>query len=265
MSEVNEQVIIGNGAAGLSAVKAIRQQGWAGRITLISAEKCNAYSPVLTTYYISGKIGEGELFIADEEFYRRYDVNLVLGNKVTGIDASASMVYLDNGSKIGFDNLLIASGASPKRLDNVGADFSDRVLILRTIEDAKRIKGLGESVNEIIFLGAALVSLQIANALYKKGMKFTFVVSSEQVLSRNIDAGCAAIVQKEIEYQDISILLRRNVSEIGWEGDKLVVILDSGEELRAGMVIVGKGTNPNIELTKASGIKVNKGESQKLR
>ena len=83
MSEVNEQVIIGNGAAGLSAVKAIRQKGWAGRITLISAEKCNAYSPVLTTYYISGKIGEGELFIADEEFYRRYDVNLVLGNKVT--------------------------------------------------------------------------------------------------------------------------------------------------------------------------------------
>ncbi len=259
MSEVNEQVIIGNGAAGLSAVKAIRQKGWAGRITVISAEKCNAYSPVLTTYYISGKVGEGELFIANEEFYRRYDVNMVLGNKATGIDASASIVHLDNGSKIGFDNLLIASGASPKRLDNVDADFSDRVLTLRTIEDAKKIKRLSEHVNEVIFLGAGLVSLQTANALYKKGMKFTFVVSSEQVLSRNIDAGCAAIVQREIESQGISILLRRNVSEIGWEGDKLVVILDSGEELRAEIVIVGKGTNPNIELTKASGINVNKG------
>ncbi|GAI56308.1 unnamed protein product, partial [marine sediment metagenome] len=163
-----------------------------------------------STYYISAKVGEGELFIADEEFYRRYDVNMVLGNKATGIDASTSIVHLDNGLKIGFDNLLIASGASPKRLDNVDADFSDRVLTLRTIEDAKKIKRLSEHVNEVIFLGAGLVSLQIANAIYRKGMKFTFVVSSEQVLSRNIDAGCAAIVQREIESQGISILLRRN-------------------------------------------------------
>lgn len=254
-----KQVIVGNGIAALSAIKALREAGFTSPVTLISAESCNAYSPVLTTYYISGKLGEDELFIADERFYRRYKVKTILGNRATGIDTSGQVVYLESGLKVGYDNLLIATGASPKRPGNINTDSSDRVLTLRTIEEAKRIKELSETVNEVIFLGAGLVSLQIANAIYKKGAQFTFVISSNQVLSRNIDADCAAMVQKEIESRGISILLGRGVNGIGREGNEVVVTLDSGEELRAGIVIVGKGMSPNIELTKGSGINVNKG------
>lgn len=250
---------MGNGIAALSAIKALREAGFTSPVTLISAESCNAYSPVLTIYYISGKLSKDELFIADERFYRRYKVKTILGNRAAGIDTPGQVVYLESGLKVGYDNLLIATGASPKRPGNINTDSSDRVLTLRTIEEAKRIKELSETANEVIFLGAGLVSLQIANAIYRKGAKFTFVVSSNQVLSRNIDVDCAAMVQKEIESRSISVLLGRGINGIGREGNEVVVTLDSGEELRAGIVIVGKGMSPNIELTKGSGINVNKG------
>lgn len=259
MGEDKRQVIIGNGAAGLSAIKAIRGIGSTCSITLISAENCNAYSPALITYYISGKIGKDNLFVVNDKFYRDYNVKTILGNKAVRIDPPNQMAYLEDGNKVEYDNLLIATGASPRHLDNIDVNLSQRVLTLRTIEDAEKIMKLNENVNEVIFLGAGLVSLQVASAIYRKGTQFTFIVGSKQVLSQNIDADCAAIVQKEIESWGVSFLLGRSVKEIERKGDRLVVILDSGEELRAGMVIVGKGVDANVQLIKNSSVKVKKG------
>lgn len=258
MSET-KQVIIGNSAAGLSAVKAIRKKGCSSPITLISAENCNAYSPVLTIYYISHKIGRENLFIADDRFYRDYNVQTKFGNRAVGIDPSKQVVYLEDNTIVEYDNLLIATGASAKSPDNMEADASEYVSTLRTIEDAEKIIELSKDAKEIVVLGAGLVSLQAANALFKEGVKVTFVVGSKQILSQNIDAECAAIIQRRLESQGVSFLFGRNVTAIKRGGNKAYVVTSSGEELPADLVIVGKGVKPNTELVANSNLKVNAG------
>ena len=111
-----------------------------------------------------------------------------------------------------------------------------------------------------MIVGAGLVSMQIADALYRNGGHLTFIAGSKQVLSQNIDEDCAAIVQAHIESSsDSSFLFGRSVSKIDRKNDKYKILLDTGEELIADMVIVGKGVKPNTQLVKNSDIRVNKG------
>lgn len=253
-------VIIGNSAAALSAIRAIRGKSSTHSITLISREDCCAYSPVLTTYYLSDRIPRENLFIADERFYRNAAVECVLGKEVVEVDPSKQVVVLNDGKRVDYNYMLIATGASPKTLEGIDDDIARDLCYLRTIEDARRIKGLSKRAKEIVIVGAGLVSMQIANALYKRGVHLTFVVGSKQVLVQNVDEDCAAIIQGQIETSsDSSFLFGRNVSKIGKKNGKYKVLLDTGKGLTADMVIVGKGVNPNTQLVKNSGIGINKG------
>ena len=258
MSET-KQVIIGNSAAGLSAVKAIRKRGCSSPVTLISAENCSAYSPVLTTYYIAHKIDRDSLFIADDRFYRDYDVRRKLGRRAVGIDPAKQVVYLEDDTTVEYDNLLIATGASAKSPDNMEADASEYVSTLRTIEDAEKIIRLSKDAKEVVVVGAGLVSLQAANAIFKEGRKVTFVVGSKQILSQNIDAECAAIIQRRLESRGVFFLFGRDVRAIKREGNKAYVVTSLGEELLADLVVVGKGVKPNTELVVNSKVEVNEG------
>jgi len=253
------QVIIGNSAAAISAIKSIRKVDSSCPLTLISAENYYAYSPVLTTYYISGKISKNDLFIVDKEFYQKHNVKVIMGKKAVGFDADKQIVYIEDGSKVNYDTLLIATGATPRFPDNVSPDALGQVFTLRTIEDAERIKTVSREAKKVVFIGGGLVSLQVANAIYKKGVKFTFVVSSKQILSRNINYECAKILQEELAYRGISILLGRNVKQIVKKQNRVVLVSNFNEELDADMIIVGKGVRPNIEFIKNSNVNTNRG------
>jgi len=249
------QVIVGNSAAGLSAIKAIREVDQSCPITLISAESCDAYSPVLLTYYLSGRISREGLFIADSDSYKINKVKTIFGNKVIGLDPSKQTVYLEDGGRVEYDNLLIATGASPITLGN----GLKNVVSLRTVEDTERILELGGRAKEAVIVGSGLIGLQAGDSLCKKGVRPTFVEWAEQVFPENIDTDCAAIVQQEIESQGIPVFLGKRVKEVRERGEKTIVISDAGDEWVADMVIVGIGLRPNIQFAKDSGIKVNRG------
>lgn len=255
-----KQVIRGNSAAGLSAISAIRSIDSSCPITVISAENCMAYSPVLLTYYIAQEIGRDDLFIADDRFYREHDVKTIFGNRAVGIDPAQQTVYLEDDTRLEYDNLLIATGASAKYPTEESSKIPG-VLTVRTIEDAERIIRLGKDAQEIVVLGAGLISLQVANALAlsKKGVKLTFMVGSSHLLSQNIDADCAAIIQRRLESQRVSFLFGRNAREFKEKGNKIWIVTDKGEDLVADLVVVGKGITPNVDLIKGTGVKVDKG------
>lgn len=255
-----KQVIIGNSAAGLSAISAIRSIDGSCPITVISAENCMAYSPVLLTYYIAQKIGRDDLFIADDRFYREHNVKTIFGDRAVGIDPAQQTVYLEDDTKLEYDNLLIATGASAKYPTKESSKIP-RILTVRTIEDAERIIRLSKDAQEIVVLGAGLISMQVANALAlaKKGIKLTFVVGSRYILSQNIDDGCAAILQKRLESQGVSFLFGRNAESFKEKNNKVWIVTDRGEDLFADLVVVGKGVTPNIDWIKETGVKVGRG------
>lgn len=119
------QVIIGNSAAGLSAIKGIREVDHFCPITLISAEKCNAYSPVALTHYLKGEISKGDLFIVDRDFYRENGIQTLFGNKAIGVDPFRQVVRLEKGKEVKYDNLLIATGAPAISLNRSGDMLPD--------------------------------------------------------------------------------------------------------------------------------------------
>ncbi len=105
-------VITGNGGAALSALRAIRSTSKAHRITLISAEDCPAYSPVLTTYYLAGSIPYRRLFLCQRDFYRRHGVRAILGDRAVAVETQNQRVVLAGGEAVPYDELLIATGST---------------------------------------------------------------------------------------------------------------------------------------------------------
>jgi nitrite reductase (NADH) large subunit len=258
-ARVKKHTIIGNSATGLSAIKAIRQSGDSRPIVLISAEKCNAYSPVLTTYYIGDQVKKSQLFFAGDRFYKKHRVQTIFGRRVEAVDPAGRQIHLDDRSRLDYDDLLIASGASARDLDHVDPDALKYVSTLRTIADAEKIKAASETAENVVAVGAGLVSLQTIRAILKKKPKVTLIVGSGQVLSQQMDRESAFIIQEKLAAQGVEILFGREASHVYRRGNQARVVTSYGETLPADLVIVGKGVQPNIELVKHTSIQTNYG------
>lgn len=252
-------VIIGNGGASLSAIRSIRAKDRDGSITVVSNEVQDAYSPVLTTYYIAGRIPRSGLFVADRQFYEEQRVQTILGSPAVAIDTAKQRVTLDDNQSVPYDTLLIATGGTPDSIDHIDEDVRPFVATLRTISDAEKIIALSRDARHIVVVGAGLVSLQALNAVYRPGVEITVLVGSRQLLSQNVDPDCAEIVLKKIAAQPgIRISFGASVNHIERKGNRAVVTMMSGEQLAADLVIVGKGITANTQLTDGSSIHVDK-------
>jgi NAD(P)H-nitrite reductase large subunit len=253
-----QHVIIGNSAAALNAVKAIRETDSDGRITLVSAEPHYAYSPVLLTYYVSQKIQRPALFLADDRFYKRHGVNLTLNNPVTRVDPQNQQVYLSSNDIVEYDRLLIATGSSPKPLGIPGEDLPG-VFTLKTVDDADKLVKASAAMQDVVIVGGGLIGLQAANALYRPDRHIKIIIGSRQPLSRNVDPSCAENVCQGIRECGMSILFETHAVAIEKTRDKLNVTLTTGKQLKADAVIIGKGVSANTQIVSESEIKVNYG------
>ncbi len=256
---LKRHVIIGNSGAAISAVQGIRAISSTDAITVISKEDCSAYSPVLTTYYLAGSILYKDMFLfRDEELYGKNNVKAILGKEAIKVNTDANTVLLEDGALVEYDDLLIATGASPQRPKVTGTDLP-KIYTLRTLQDAERIAEASKKAQDVLIIGGGLVGLQVANALFGKGAKMTLMVASQQILSQNVDGEAAKIIQKRVESFGVRFLLGRDVESIKEKGDKVVVTTNRGEELPADMLVVAKGVTPNIKLVEGSGVKLARG------
>lgn len=251
--------IIGNSAAALAAIRAIRASGDQGPIVLVSAENCRAYSPVLTTYYIGGRIQRDALFIVDRDFYRRHRVRTILGRRVTAVDPVGQRIHLEDRTRLAYDRLLIASGAAARQLESVDPQARPFVHTLRTIDDADRIRAAAQTARRIVAVGAGLVSLQTIKAVLPRGAHLSVVVGSEQLLSQQMDGECAALVRMKLARSGVDILFGRGVAKVEARSGGACVLTSYGESLPADLVVVGKGVRPNMEMVAQTGIRTGYG------
>jgi NAD(P)H-nitrite reductase large subunit len=253
-------LILGNSAAAIAAVGAIRARGGEQAITMVSSEDCTAYSPVLTTHYLSGEIPESALYFCDVGYYRELDVTCHFGTAAVDLDASVQRVTLADGARLDYDRLLIATGASAKRLSDLDPEIAGDVHYLRTIADARRIHEAALGAGHVVMMGGGLVSLQVAGAIARPDLRVTCVVASPQILSQNVDATCAELLRRHVERSaNIEFLFGTAVTEIRRADGGYSVTLDSGAELQADMLAAGKGVTPNIEFIDRSQIAAGEG------
>lgn len=258
-------VIIGNSAAGINAATAIRKADPSAEITMLSAENCMAYSPVVLPYLVSGRISEKNMYITDQSFYDRHHIDLKPATPAQGIDIDKQQVILHNGSRLDYDRLLIATGASARKLSLNTHAFADRIFSLRTMADARAIVAASQGISHALIAGAGLVGLETAYAFQKKGISVTIIAKSDQLLSRNADAGCAGMIQKIIEQNGVKFLFGHDTAEIenisqsgtvSKDKGKLQVVTDMGEEFSTDIIVVGKGVDANLAVAKDTGIEI---------
>lgn len=247
-------IIIGNSAAALGVLNSISKGNGNYSVEIVSKEYGAAYSRVLLPYYISDRIGKENLFIRDKDFYKSKNCVLTDGCEVVRIEPKKNILHTSNGKKKEFDKLVIATGGLPNFPNIKGVELKG-VFGIRDIEDAEELKKNVAGKKSAVFIGGGLISIQTAKALRELGLEITVIISSNRVLSQILNESGAKIIEREVKWRGFKIKKNSNVSEIVGKEYVESVRLESGEEIGADCVIVGKGVVPNANLIKGSGIK----------
>ena len=252
-------VIIGNSAAGVSAVEGIRTKDRESKITIISDEQFLAYCRCLISNYLAGTIAEKDLVFRDKNFYSENKVELLLEKKAERIDTKKKKVYLEDKTVIPYDALLIAAGASPRMPKDLKGINKRGVFGFRTIKDTKEILTIASISHTSCVLGGGLVGLKAAYGLAKRKQDVKVIVKSNRILSQIADKQASELFLSRFSENGIEVMLNTDVSEIIGNGDLKAVKLDNGKVIGCSLVIVGKGVSPNTKLVLESDIKIDKG------
>ncbi len=252
-------VIVGNSAAGLSAAEAIRDKDKNSKITVISNEDYNSYCRCLISYFLAGDISEEKLAYKSESFYGQKSLDLILNKKVTKVEPKRNRIVLEDKTTIGYDVLLIATGASPKFPPELKGIKKRGVFGFRTIKDAKEILGLLPLSSTSFVLGGGLIGLKAACGLLKRKQEIKVVVKSRFILSQMLDEKGAGFFMRRFQRAGVEIMTGRDIVEILGNGDLKAVRLDTGKVIACSILVVGKGVSPNIDLIKDTQINTDKG------
>ncbi len=248
-------VIIGGSAAGVTCAETLRKHDKKSNITLISDEVFALYSRCLLTYLIAGSLNESELNFKDKNFYKDNNIKTFLGKKAVTIDVDKKNVTLEDKTQVSYDQVMLATGASPKSVDVPGIDKGG-VFTLRKIDNARAIMEMLKNVKEVCVLGGGLIGLRDAYALALRKKQVTVVVKSPQVLSQMVDKDAADIIARVLEKNGIKIRTGVAAGEIKGKDSTEAILLDNGETLSCQLVIIGKGVKANTELASSCGLKV---------
>ena len=237
-------VVIGAGQAGASAVTELREQGYAGPVTLIGAEPHLPYErPPLSKGYLLGQDPLEKAFIHPQDWYAAHDVTLLLGEPVVGIDRAQSSVHTAHGS-VSYAGLLLATGSRPRRLalaDGSGVPTA----YLRTIEDSDRIKAALVPGRRVVVIGAGWIGLEVAAAARQADCEVTVFEMAQLPLLRVLGPRVATVFADLHRSHGVDLRLGTRVTREDLAGAQLVV--------------VGVGVEPVLDLADGAGLAVDNG------
>jgi NAD(P)H-nitrite reductase large subunit len=248
-------VIIGNSAAAVGAIQGIRRNDTTGEITVVSDEKYHTYSRPLISYWLEGKVTEQNIRYRDADFYEKNNVKTILGVSAVSIDADAKTVSLSNSETLSFDKLLIATGSKPFCPPTEGFDDVKNKFTFMKFDDAKAVKDSLFPGARVLIVGAGLIGLKAAEAVYKYTENITVIDLADRILSSILDEKAASIMKKHIEDKDVKFKLGTSVSRYSANTAEL----SDGSTVDFDVLITAVGVRPNTELVKNAGGKISRG------
>jgi apoptosis-inducing factor 3 len=248
-------VIIGGGAAGLAAADRLRREGYAGRITMISADSAAPYDrPNLSKDFLMGTAPAEWMPLRSAADYSERKIELLLDSRVQSLDLKQRSVQLEGGRKVDFDAMLLATGADPVRLD-IPVAGAARLLYLRSFADSQAIVAAAASAKRVVVLGASFIGLEVAASLRHRGIE-VHVVGQEHVLfERVLGAALGALVRDVHEANGVVFHLGTTVAKV----DGTRATLKDGSSIEADFVVIGVGVRPAIKLAEQAGLVIDRG------
>ena len=249
-------VIAGAGLAGATAAETLREEGFDRRLVLIGDDPDAPYDrPPLSKAVLRGDAEPASAFLHDTAWYAEHDVELLTGARIAAVDRAAGEVELRGGDRIGFDRLLLATGATPRRPSVVGVDLPG-VHLLRTLRDAQALRDALAGAARAVIIGAGWIGCEVAAAARARGVDVTLVehgvVPLERVLGHRLGAFFAGLHRDH----GVELLTGRTVEAVEGAGRAERVRLADGTAIDADVVVAGVGVRPNVDLAAEAGLEV---------
>src|SRR4249919_1679954 len=258
-------LIVGASLCGAKAAETLRGVGFGGTVILLGGETERPYErPPLSKGYLLGKDDKSVIYVHEEGWYAEHDVDLRLGVTVTSVDPAGRTVTTADGESVGYDRLLLATGASPRRLNIPGAD-REGVLYLRTVGDSERLAAAFRGGGRVVTVGAGWIGLETTAAAREAGCEVTVIEPEPTALYRALGSELGEMFTDLHREHGVEFRFGESVSEIrgpgagGGAGQVGEVITSSGAVVAADLVVVGIGAVPNTGLAAAAGLEVGNG------
>ncbi len=245
--------VVGASLAGLRAVETLRAEGHDGHLVLVGAEPHLPYDrPPLSKQVLAGSRSPADTTLRPANDYDSLDLDLRLGTRATGLDLDSRHIVLDSGEPIGFDGLVIATGASPRRLPGMAPLAG--VHVLRTLDDCLAIVAELDDGPRVVVVGAGFIGSEVAATCRGRGLEVTVVEALDVPLVRAVGPVMGRVLSQV--HVDNGVALRTGVGVARFEGNDRVeqVVLDDGSTIDADLVVVGVGVGPEVAWLEGSGL-----------
>jgi 3-phenylpropionate/trans-cinnamate dioxygenase ferredoxin reductase component len=260
MSTVRHVVIVGGGLAGAKTAEALRAQEFDGDVTLLAAEPQLPYErPPLSKGYLIGKASFDEAVVHPEDWYRDHRIDLRRGTRAGAIDAIGHRVSLADGGAIGYDKLVLATGARPRRLSLPGADAAG-LHYLRTREDSDAIRACLGDGQRLIIIGGGWIGLEVAAAARGAGTTVTLLEAAELPLLSVLGPELAQVFADLHRANGVDLRLGVRIDAITTSHGRAVgVRLSDGTTIEADAIVAGVGAVPDLTLAESAGLDLDNG------
>jgi 3-phenylpropionate/trans-cinnamate dioxygenase ferredoxin reductase component len=259
MSTQQTFVIVGGGLAGAKAAQTLRDEGFDGRVVLLGDEDVAPYErPPLSKDYLRGDAGRDAIWAQEEGWYDAHDVELRTGTHVAEVVPASSEVVLDGGERIGYDQLLLATGSAAKRIPIPGAEL-EGVRVLRTVADSDALREALTPGVRVVVIGAGWIGCEVAASARQRGADVAMVAPEAVPLERVLGPEVGAVYRDVHAKQGVELVLGTGVEAIEGNGRVSGVRVAGGRILPADVVVLGVGAAPRLELAQAAGLRVEDG------
>jgi 3-phenylpropionate/trans-cinnamate dioxygenase ferredoxin reductase subunit len=259
MSSEETIVIAGAGLAGAKAAETLRGEGFGGRIVLFGDEPIRPYErPPLSKTYLRAESAFDDAAVHDADFYASSDIELRTSTAVTSVEPAASEVVLQDGERVGYQRLLLATGAAPRTLQVPGADLPG-VHTLRTVRDADALRGAVTAGGPVVVIGAGWIGAEVSASARELGADVTMVDLASVPLERVLGPEVGGVYADLHRAHGVTLRLGLGIDAIGGAGQVEEVRLSDGSVVPATTVVVGIGVLPRVQLAVAAGLEVDNG------
>ena len=254
----NFYVIIGNGAAGLSAAKAIRERDLTGSIIMISNEPYATYNRPMLTKSMVAELNAEQIQVEPLSWYEENKVHLLLDKEVTAVNTAEKEVELSDGTKLKYTKLIYALGSECFVPPIPGTDKPE-VIAIRRMSDIEKLESMMDRVNNVVVIGGGVLGLEAAWELKKARKQVVVLEAAPQIMGRQLDASASEMLTAISEGCGIDIHAGVQIASIEGETSVSSVRLSDGREFPAELVIVSAGVRANTAIAQNAGLEINRG------
>ncbi|WP_457808321.1 NAD(P)/FAD-dependent oxidoreductase [Kushneria sp. EE4] len=249
-------LIIGNGMATQRLLEAlVARPERPQNIHVFGDEPSPAYNRILLSPMLAGEVDEAAIALRDRDWFKAHHITLHCGRRITAIDQAAQQIIDDQGERHDYDRLIIATGSRARLFELPGAELGG-IHGFRTTADVSSLMAAEDHTRHAVVIGGGLLGLEAAEGLRKRGLEVTVVHRASHLMNRQLDDRAAELLASELQGRGLALRVGRHpVAYDSVDGTRVSgVVLDDGEHLAAGLVVVAAGIVPNAELGLTAGL-----------